>query len=102
MKQWGGGGRGERGGGGTGGNETLGSSCLSVVGDTTLSRIFGYDELTVYQQVMYLEVIYHKRGRLFHPMGPLQLTVTWYKIRHVGTQATHWDIQNKAISSSQF
>ena len=21
--------------------------------------------------------------------------VTWYKIRHAGEQATHWDIQNK-------
>ena len=34
-------------------------------------------------------------------MGPLQLTVTWYKIHHAGKQATHWDIQNKATSSSQ-
>ena len=32
-------------------------------------------------------------------MGPLQLTVTWYKIRHAGEQATHLDIQNKATSS---
>ena len=24
-------------------------------------------------------------------MGHLQLTVTWYKIRHAGKQATHWD-----------
>ena len=32
-----------------------------------------------------------KRG----PMGPLQLAVTWYKIRHAGEQATHWDVQNK-------
>ena len=29
------------------------------------------------------------------PIGPLQLAVTWYKIRHAGEQATHWDIQNK-------
>ena len=29
-------------------------------------------------------------------IGPLQLAVTWYKIRHAGEQATHWDIQNKA------
>ena len=28
-------------------------------------------------------------------IGPLQLAVTWYKIRHAGEQATHWDIQNK-------
>ena len=28
-------------------------------------------------------------------MGPLQLAVTWYKIRHAGEQATHWDVQNK-------
>ena len=34
-------------------------------------------------------------------MGPLQLAVTWYKIRHVGEQAVHWDIQNKATSSRQ-
>ena len=34
-------------------------------------------------------------------MGPLQLAVTWYKIRHAGEQAVHWDIQNKATSSSQ-
>ena len=29
-------------------------------------------------------------------MGPLQLAVTWYKFRHAGEQAVHWDIQNKA------
>ena len=29
-------------------------------------------------------------------MGPLQLAVTWYKIRHAGEQAAHWNIQNKA------
>ena len=34
-------------------------------------------------------------------MGPLQLAVTWYKIRHAGEQAVHWDIQNKATSSRQ-
>ena len=28
-------------------------------------------------------------------IGPLQLAVTWYKIRHAGEQTTHWDIQNK-------
>ena len=28
-------------------------------------------------------------------MGPLQLAVTWYKIRHAGEQAVHWDIHNK-------
>ena len=28
-------------------------------------------------------------------MGPLQLAVTWYKMRHAGEQATHWDIKNK-------
>ena len=28
-------------------------------------------------------------------IGPLQLAVTWYKIRHAGEQATDWDIQNK-------
>ena len=33
------------------------------------------------------------------PMGPLQLAVTWYKIRHAGEQAIHWDVQNKATSS---
>ena len=32
-------------------------------------------------------------------MGHLQLMVTWYKIYHVGEQATHWDIQNKENSS---
>ena len=31
------------------------------------------------------------------PMGPLQLAVTWYKIRHAGEQATHWDIKTKKI-----
>ena len=25
----------------------------------------------------------------------LLVAVTWYKIRHAGEQATHWDIQNK-------
>ena len=30
---------------------------------------------------------------------PLQLTVTWYKIRHAGDQTTHLDIQNKENSS---
>ena len=34
-------------------------------------------------------------------MGPLQLAVTWYKIRHAGEQAVHCDIQNKATSSRQ-
>ena len=34
-------------------------------------------------------------------MDPLQLAVTWYKIRHAGEQAVHWDIQNKATSSRQ-
>ena len=34
-------------------------------------------------------------------MGPLQLAVTWYKLRHAGEQAVHWDIQNKATSSRQ-
>ena len=38
---------------------------------------------------------------LCRPMGPLQLAVTWYKIRHAGEQAVHWDIQNKATSSRQ-
>ena len=33
-------------------------------------------------------------------MGPLQLTVTWYRIRHAGEQATHWDILDKATTSS--
>ena len=34
-------------------------------------------------------------------MGPLQLTVTWYKIHyhHAGEQAALWDIQNKESSS---
>ena len=32
-------------------------------------------------------------------MDPLQLTVTWYKIRHAREQATHWDIQNKENSN---
>ena len=34
-------------------------------------------------------------------MGPLQLAVTWYKIRHAGEQAVYWSIQNKATSSRQ-
>ena len=29
---------------------------------------------------------------------PLHETVTWYKICHVGWQATHWGIQNKEKS----
>ena len=32
-------------------------------------------------------------------MGPLQLTVTWYKIRHSREQATLWAIQNKENSN---
>ena len=32
-------------------------------------------------------------------MGPLQLTVTWYKLHLAGEQATHWDIQNKRNSN---
>ena len=40
-------------------------------------------------------------GGLNFGMGPLQLTVTWYKIHHTGEQATHWDTQNKETSSSQ-
>ena len=34
-------------------------------------------------------------------MGPLQLTVTWYKKDLAGEHATHWDIQNKVTSSNQ-
>ena len=34
-------------------------------------------------------------------MGPLQLMVTWYRVRHAGEQVAHWNIQNKATSSSQ-
>ena len=33
--------------------------------------------------------------RLPLPIGPLQDAITWYKIRHTGTQTAHWDIQNK-------
>ena len=32
-------------------------------------------------------------------MGLLQLTITWYRVRRVGEQASHWDIQNKENSS---
>ena len=32
---------------------------------------------------------------LKNTIGPLQDTITWYKIRHTGTQTSHWDIQNK-------
>ena len=31
-------------------------------------------------------------------MGPLQATVTWYKLHHAWMQASHWDIQNKENS----
>ena len=34
-------------------------------------------------------------------MGPLQLGVTWYRVRHAGEQVAHQDIQNKVTSSSQ-
>ena len=34
-------------------------------------------------------------------MGPLQLTVTCYRIRQAGKQVAHCDIQNKATSSNQ-
>ena len=30
-------------------------------------------------------------------MGPLQLAVTWYKIRHAGEQATHWTSKTKKM-----
>ena len=30
-------------------------------------------------------------------MGPLQLAVTWYKIRHAGEQATHWGSKTKKM-----
>ena len=33
-------------------------------------------------------------------ISPLQFTVTWYRIHHTGEQVAHWDIQNKATSSS--
>ena len=33
--------------------------------------------------------------------GPLQQTVTMYTKRLAGEQATHWDVLNKANSSSQ-
>ena len=34
-------------------------------------------------------------------MGPLQVTITWYKIHHTGDKVAFRDIQNKATSSSQ-
>lgn len=33
-------------------------------------------------------------------IGPLQLTVTWYKIHLAGEQIAHWEISNKASLSS--
>ena len=32
-------------------------------------------------------------------IGPLQLTVTWYKNRYVETQETHWDKTKKELTS---
>ena len=32
-------------------------------------------------------------------IGPLQLTVTWCKKRHVETQEAHWDKTNKELTS---
>ena len=47
-----------------------------------------------------MHILSHWDGpKLSSWMGPLQLAVTWYKIRHAGEQAVHWDIQNKATSS---
>ena len=44
----------------------------------------------------------HKAPLFNTQMGPLQLAVTWYKIRHAREQAVHWDIQNKATSQDKF
>ena len=59
-------------------------------------------ELSFFQKVNLDKYFRNSKGNEFQtndPMGPLQLTVTWYKIHHVGEQATHWDIQNKENSS---
>ena len=47
---------------------------------------------------------YHCQSHFHHhcfdlySIGPLQDTITWYKIRHTGMQTVHWDIQNKEDS----
>ena len=52
-------------------------------------------------RILHLQIpprLYHQTVRLFprfEIIGPLQDTITWYKIRHTGTQTAHWDIQNK-------
>ena len=36
----------------------------------------------------------------FYDIGPLQDSVTWYRINYTGTQMTQWDFQNKGILTS--
>ena len=35
--------------------------------------------------------------RLWQTIGPLQVSVTWYRTNYTGTQMTQWDFQNKGI-----
>ena len=46
-----------------------------------------------------MESVSKERPQVISPIGPLQLTITWYKNRHVGEQTAHWDLQNKRILS---
>ena len=32
-------------------------------------------------------------------MGPLQDSVTWYRINYVGMQLTQWGLQNKVVNN---
>ena len=66
--------------------------------------------LTVLLTIVSVVIIFVDAGRWtdvrskFHVMlnlvsvGPLQLTVTWYKIHLDVEQVAHWDIQNKENS----
>ena len=44
----------------------------------------------------------HKKKKTFSPLnGPFAANGHMAQTHHAGEQATHWDIQNKATSSSQ-
>ena len=57
------------------------------------------NEVTHTNKEGHLKISILLQHRLKTPIGPLQLTVTWCKTRHVRTQETHWDKTNKELTS---
>ena len=79
--------------------EQQASSVTDVLSTVLTYSVRQYRELKI--QALTRRRRRDKPGTLGHNLpfcaliGPLQPAVPWYKFRHAGEQATHWDIQNK-------